>query len=173
MASKITYDDKVSLTTSALPKANKCTDDDLNEIKQVVNNNADELDENTTNIEEMQQQIAKLKGTILYEDSTGTAGAVNLSESLQTGDEIEIIYCRRRAGDGTSVLKSTGKIPYTANMEIALDINYYSSDTTQQVISKIVFVNGNSITVRGETTSSNSASPITTSSIYILEVIKY
>lgn len=44
MASKITYDDKISLTTSALPRANKCTDDDLNEIKQVVNDNADSLD---------------------------------------------------------------------------------------------------------------------------------
>lgn len=40
---KITYDDKVSLTTSALPRANKCTDDDLNEIKTVVNANADLL----------------------------------------------------------------------------------------------------------------------------------
>lgn len=61
MASKITYDDKTSLTISALPRANKCTDTDLNEIKQVVNSNADELDENTSNIENLQQQIAKLK----------------------------------------------------------------------------------------------------------------
>lgn len=44
MASKITYDDKISLTKSALPRANKCTDDDLNEIKRVVNDNADSLD---------------------------------------------------------------------------------------------------------------------------------
>lgn len=44
MASKITYDDKISLTTSALPRANKCTDTDLNEIKRVVNDNADSLD---------------------------------------------------------------------------------------------------------------------------------
>lgn len=41
MAYKITYDDKVSLTTSALPRVNKCTDTDLNEIKNVVNGNAD------------------------------------------------------------------------------------------------------------------------------------
>lgn len=40
---KITYDDKVSLASSPLPRANKCTDDDLNEIKHVVNANADLL----------------------------------------------------------------------------------------------------------------------------------
>lgn len=114
-----------------------------------------------------------LKGIVLYEDSVGTAGTVNLSENLESGDEIEIIYCRRRAGDGTSVLKSTGKLPYSNNMEIALDINYYSSDTTQQVISKLVSVNGNSISVKGEITSSNSGAPFVSTTIYILKVIKY
>lgn len=44
MSSQITYDDKVSLQTSPLPNANKCTADDLNEIKTVVNENATELD---------------------------------------------------------------------------------------------------------------------------------
>lgn len=53
MADKITFDDKVSLTTNSLPRANKCTDDDLNEIKEVVNNNADELNyiENYSRVE--------------------------------------------------------------------------------------------------------------------------
>ena len=55
---KITYDDKTSLATSALPRANKCTDSDLNEIKQVVNSNADELDENTTDIQDLRQDIS-------------------------------------------------------------------------------------------------------------------
>lgn len=40
---KITYDDKVSLTTSPLPRTNKCTSEDMNEIKQVINANADLL----------------------------------------------------------------------------------------------------------------------------------
>lgn len=59
MASKITYDDKSSLTTSALPRANKCTDSDLNEIKQVVNENADLLDESVLNIEKLEQSITE------------------------------------------------------------------------------------------------------------------
>lgn len=40
---KITYIDKVSLVTSPLPNENKVTDLDMNEIKQVVNYNADSL----------------------------------------------------------------------------------------------------------------------------------
>lgn len=36
---KITYDNKVNLKTSSLPRQNKATADDFNEIKQVVNTN--------------------------------------------------------------------------------------------------------------------------------------
>ena len=51
MAEKITYDDKVSLTTSPLPRTNKCTAEDLNEIKNVVNSNADLAERiNTTSV---------------------------------------------------------------------------------------------------------------------------
>lgn len=39
---KITYTDKESLVTSPLPEENKVTDDDMNEIKSVVNSNDDE-----------------------------------------------------------------------------------------------------------------------------------
>lgn len=69
---KIEYDDKTSLTTSPLPRANKCTAEDLNEIKEVVNTNADGLNENTSNIEQIQQQITDLENLIqkLTTDST-------------------------------------------------------------------------------------------------------
>lgn len=51
MAEKITYDDKISLTTSPLPRTNKCTAEDLNEIKNVVNSNADLAERiNTTSV---------------------------------------------------------------------------------------------------------------------------
>lgn len=39
----ITYTDKESLVTSQLPEENIVTDSDMNEIKEVVNNNATEL----------------------------------------------------------------------------------------------------------------------------------
>ena len=42
---KITYTDKESLIDSPLPNENKVTDDDMNEIKSVVNSNDDETTE--------------------------------------------------------------------------------------------------------------------------------
>ena len=44
MADKIVYLDKVKVRDSALPKVNKGTADDFNEIKAVVNSHADEID---------------------------------------------------------------------------------------------------------------------------------
>ena len=95
MADKITFDDKVSLTTSALPRANKCTDNDLNEIKQVVNDNADELDENTANIVEVQQQVTQLNEKIYVElqqasnidnlKTNGKFGIYNATGTLPSG----------------------------------------------------------------------------------------
>lgn len=40
---KIEYENKVNLTTSSLPRRNKVIDEDMNEIKQVVNQNAGTL----------------------------------------------------------------------------------------------------------------------------------
>ena len=51
---KITYTDKESLVTSPLPSENKVTDSDMNEIKNVVNSNDDDiiaLQNKTTNFQ--------------------------------------------------------------------------------------------------------------------------
>ena len=45
---KIEFEDKVSTIESSLPAINRIRDVDVNEIKDVVNNNADILEENTT-----------------------------------------------------------------------------------------------------------------------------
>lgn len=47
---KITFADKVSMIESTLPVINRIRDIDVNEIKDVVNNNADELETANTNI---------------------------------------------------------------------------------------------------------------------------
>lgn len=56
-SSKINYSDKVSLTTSPLPRANKCTAEDLNEIKQVINDNADIQDTLSDDLNNMEQNF--------------------------------------------------------------------------------------------------------------------
>ena len=40
---KLEYEDKVNLITSPLPRKNKVTADDFNDIKEVVNKNAGDL----------------------------------------------------------------------------------------------------------------------------------
>ena len=40
---KLEYENKVNLITSPLPRKNKVTADDLNDIKEVVNKNAGDL----------------------------------------------------------------------------------------------------------------------------------
>jgi len=51
---KITYTDKEAINIdSSIPTKNKCQADDLNEIKTVVNNNADEFTNTIGNITEV------------------------------------------------------------------------------------------------------------------------
>jgi hypothetical protein len=136
MASKITYDDKVSLTTSALPRANKCTDDDLNEIKQVVNDNADELDENTTNIEGLQ-------GTILFENEDGVNTNITLNETAANFDYIEIFFAKDGSTDGyasTRIFSPDGK---KAN----LNMSKGSANNTIIFYNSEFLISGTSITL--------------------------
>ena len=55
MATKITWENKVGIQNDeSIARKNKVMDDDMNEIKQVVNNNADELNTAQSNIENLQ-----------------------------------------------------------------------------------------------------------------------
>lgn len=152
---KITFLDKISTIISSLPLINRITADDINEIKRVVNANA---------------------GTSIYDDSQGTNSSIIFDNELSNISDIEIIYCRRRTNN-TSVFKSTGKIPYINGMQIALDINYYSTDTNQQSMAKIVVVTDSGLTVTGENTLQGDlggqAVTSATTNIYITKVIIY
>lgn len=71
---KITYENKVNLNTSALPRRNKVIDDDLNEIKSVVNQNA---------------------GTLLWTNPNTTSGMTNgtiISIDLSSYQSVKIIF---------------------------------------------------------------------------------
>lgn len=125
------------------------------------------------NLNLMQDNIEKaINGTVLYENETGTNGNITFNKQIQEGDLIEIIYCRRRV-DGTSVIKTSGKLPFSNGMEVDLDINYYSNADNQQSISKAININTTGITVLGENSWSNVNPFASTSVIYILKVKKY
>ena len=67
---KITFADKVSMIESTLPVINRIRDVDVNEIKSVVNNNADELTTANTNITTLQ---AKTQYITRYDSSWSTS----------------------------------------------------------------------------------------------------
>ena len=114
MASKITFEDKEQINQiTEYPEKNQCTADNLNEIKKVVNENADEtkkqseditkiqeeqttqkkaietntkdIEQNTTDITKLQEDNAKLKAQI----PTGTAAGEEIS--LSDSAEMELV----------------------------------------------------------------------------------
>ena len=116
--------------------------------------------------------ILKLKEYILYNDEIGTNGNVTFNEQISEGDLIEIVYCRRRT-NGTSIFKSTGRIPYVEGMDIALDIVHYINNSTQATQVKYVTVSSTGLTVQGENTWNNSGAVAQSNTMYITKVIKY
>ena len=93
MIKKITFEDKEQINQiTEYPEKNQCTADNLNEIKNVVNSNADETNQqdesinaNTTDIIKLQEENAKLKAQI----PTGTAAGAEIS--LNDSAEMELV----------------------------------------------------------------------------------
>lgn len=85
---KITYTDKETLNEQpSIADKNKVTDDDMNEIKRVVNAGIDQIDTNTTN-------IGNITGTILWTNPNPNQSmdATNISLSSSDYDVLEIFY---------------------------------------------------------------------------------
>lgn len=79
---KITYDDKISLITSPVPRENKVTDSDMNEIKEVVNTNS---------------------GIVVYNNSDNTDNDITFDEDITQYTMIEVFYeGSREAGELTA-----------------------------------------------------------------------
>ena len=72
MVSKIQYEDKESIQNDEeILEKNKVTDSNMNEIKQVVNENADETQNNTTSIEQLQEENTLLEQNMLHDTKVG------------------------------------------------------------------------------------------------------
>lgn len=128
MSSKITYDDKVSLTTSPLPRVNKCTADDLNEIKTVVNSNADEINSNSSNIDEIDEYITdSVKGTVLFDNSSG-AQNVTLSDNVGNYTYLKIFY---GASIGSYYIRDSKELIVTDGCDVSLTALFAHSTSLQ------------------------------------------
>lgn len=91
--SKIQYQNKTAIQNDEdIPRQNKVTDEDMNEIKNVVNNNADELQElqnkevnNSTDIEQLKRNTLELQtnvNNIQQEQATQNQKILNNSNNL-------------------------------------------------------------------------------------------
>lgn len=172
---KIEYDDKTSLTTSPLPRANKYTAEDLNEIKEVVNTNADELDTNTNNITDIQQALTdldnKIKGTILFENVSGIGSGtdITLSETSANFDYLEIFYGR----SSTENTLSSVKIENPDSKQFGMSIIYASRDTLLQLYGARMRISGTNVTWSGSTVTTITGTSInSTSETDVLKVYK-
>ena len=69
----ITYDNKTALNANVdIPNINKVTDNDMNEIKSVVNNNANEFNS-------FKQELIP---TVLYENQSGSTSNITLNDNI-------------------------------------------------------------------------------------------
>lgn len=94
----ITYTDKQQLNANAsIPAINKCQAVDMNEIKSVVNTNAnlvgDLTELNTTDKTSIVNAINEIKTpVVLYNNTSGSNAEITLSDSSANYEYIEIFY---------------------------------------------------------------------------------
>lgn len=123
---KIDYEDKIQLQNDEnIPDKNKVTDDDMNEIKDAVNNNADELSTAQQNIENLQEEqgtasldITSLKNRVTTLEADNTKNKQDIANKV---DKVE--------GKGLSTEDYT-----TAEKEKLAGLNNYDDTEIKQDI---------------------------------------
>ena len=126
---KIDYEDKIGLQNDEnVPNKNKVTDDDMNEIKNKVNNNADELNTAQQNIENLQEGQSTASG-----DVTDLKSRVNTLEEDNTKNKQDIANkVDKVEGKGLSTEDYT-----TAEKQKLAGLKNYDDTEIKQDIQKI------------------------------------
>ena len=85
-SSKITFADKVSSIISSLPIINRIRADDVNEIKQVVNSHADDIDTANSKITSLETTVQAIKLAVQVTSDTKslTVGALTQASGSKT-----------------------------------------------------------------------------------------
>lgn len=140
MANKINYNNKAPFQTlEEIPDENKVNANDMNEIKTVVNNNADELDTAKENIESLQNgqgtsnaDITNLKNRVSTLETDNTTNKNNIN-NLQNNKVDKVDGKGLSTEDFTTELKS--KLENLENYddtEIKEDISNLEAEQTEQ-----------------------------------------
>lgn len=89
MIKKITYEDKIPIKTDeTVARKNKVTAEDFNEIKEVVNANAELLETNNTNIQAEQETQNTTIESLQKENAEIKQGISNIQEKIGDIDTI-------------------------------------------------------------------------------------
>lgn len=152
----ITYDDKQAMGTQpTIPDVNKVTADDMNEIKNVVND---------------------FNPVVLYNNPSGSNGSITLSDSVANYSYIDIFYKSNDDYIGSKRIPamncSTELLAYQSNA---------SSEDAFYIKVRVVSISGTSITTRGQSNnyykevllSSNGVNIYPNNYIYIIKVVGY
>ena len=148
----ITYDDKVALNENpSVAEINKVTDDNMNEIKSVVNNNASETSTNTTNITTNTTKITNLQTYSTSETNTG-----------QTWINNKPIY--RKVINFGALPNTNGKSVAhgISNLDFITDIRILSKNPTYSYYISIPYTNKSNVTYQIEFYIDNTNIVITT-----------
>lgn len=176
---KITYEDKEFINKNEnITDKNKVNDTDLNEIKEVVNGNDDNIgdlsDLNTSDKSSLVNAINYTLPTILYENANGSNGNITLSDDVDNYSAIEIFY----KGDNYSNFNSTKILSPFGNASLII-ANINTSGQYMGVFLRLsnVSVSNNQINVNengqlfGGGSSANNGT--TNNFIYITKVLGY
>lgn len=157
-------ENKVTKVTGKGLSTNDYTNEDKNKVDNMpVTQNS--YSTSTTNPYSANYINNILKGTTVFKPSEPTVDdTIAFSSSFASGNYIEIIYGRYRTSTGEVAIKSTGKIPYSDGMILALDEIYVISGVgNSEINSKIVKINSSGLTTEGKLNDQ----------LRIVEIIKY
>ena len=119
---KITYNDKVSINENAdIPAINKCQASDMNEIKQVVNENDDKIGELQPNIitAELVKQISV----------TPQSGTINLTDAVIVGNKLSFANGKVIIGAGVSKVKISGNMRVSSSgSSLGVNLNIFKNN---------------------------------------------
>ena len=124
---QITYDNKVKLNDDPnIPDINKVTDDDMNEIKSVVNGNDNDFQNSLP--------------VILYENSSGTTNNITLSDDSSNYEYLEVyayetttnssLYTKYDVSAGKDLNLNTNISSQNGNLMRYISTNYSVSGTS-------------------------------------------
>ena len=116
MAKKIQYGNKAPYQTLPdIPDKNKTTAEDLNEIKEVVNNNATELDEAKNKVDELDEKMdIVVAPALVYKGSVNNYSDLANIQDVKKGDIYSV-----SSENKNYVYSDNGWIEYTPQIDLS------------------------------------------------------